>query len=251
MFEGGGAAIFELRVHIKMGVRRILRRGPAMVVTQDDIVELLEWRKRRLALDGVKYLQVTPVTAKQMVDNAIESCGQTLLDQQPWGKSWHTLNACIYTLQFRHSDFVEEISNLDLRLGTSSTDCMLREASLTQEMNPALRTTTQNGLASPDPLSYGVVPLVGGAGGTARCRLRGTFVNHRRYNFRDASTISPPWSSTRFDRPGTVAGVGFFWAGICERTSFASLQAGCIRRLHAARKLMQEQNRHRTRRRWA
>ena len=207
-FEGGGAAVFELRLNVKQGVRRILRRGPAMVVTQDDIVELLEWRKRRLALDGVRYLQVTPVVAKQMVDSAIERCGQTLLDRQPWGKSWHALNVCVFTLQFRHRDYAEDICDLDLRLGTSSTDCVLREAAPTQEMDPALRATTQNGLESPDYLGLGVVPLVGGAGTNARCRLRGTFVKHRQYNFRDATTISPQHAATRFNRPGTVAGAG-------------------------------------------
>jgi hypothetical protein len=106
VFEGGGAAVIELRLHVKLGVRRILRRGPSMVVTQDDIVELLGWRKKRLALDGVKFLQVTPIVAKQMVDRTIEDCGQTMLDQKPWGKSWNTLNVCIYTLQFRHGDYV-------------------------------------------------------------------------------------------------------------------------------------------------
>ena len=208
MFEGGGSAIFELRMHVKMGVRNILRRGPAMVVNQDDIVELLEWRKQRLALDGVRYLQVTPVVAKQMVDSGIESCGQTLLDRQPWGKSWYALNVCVFTLQFRHRDYAEDIFHLDLRLGTSSTDCMLREAALTQEMNPALRATTQNGHESPDRINLGVVPLVGGAGTNARCRLRGTVVKHRHYHFRDATTISHQRAATRFDRPGTVAGEG-------------------------------------------
>jgi hypothetical protein len=209
MFEGGGAAIFELRVHVQLGVRRVLRRGPAMVVRQDNIVELLEWRKKRLALDGVKFLQVTPIVAKQMVDTAIESCGQTLLDQQPWGKSWHALNQCIFTLQFRHDDYADDICNLDLRLGTSSADCVLREASLTQSMNPALRTTTQNGKKSYDALGLGVVPLVGGAGGHARARLRGTFVSFRNYNYRDATNIaSPELSSTSLGRPGTVAGEG-------------------------------------------
>jgi hypothetical protein len=32
--------------------------------------------------DGVKFLQVTPIVAKRLVDSAIESCGQTLLDKQ-------------------------------------------------------------------------------------------------------------------------------------------------------------------------
>lgn len=208
-FEGGGAAIFELRVHVKLGVRRILRRGPAMVVRQGDVMELLAWRKKRLALDGVKFLHVTPVLAKQMVDGAISACGQTLLDQQPWGKSWHALNACIFTLQFRHDDYSKDLKGLDLRLGTSSTECVLRNASVTQALSPALRATTQNGRKCVDTFSLGVVPLVGGVGGNARCRLRGTFVSDRRYNFRDATNISPqPSSASPFGRPGTVAGEG-------------------------------------------
>ena len=100
----------------------------------------------------------------------------------------------------------DDISNLDLRLGTSSPDCTLREASITQEMNPALRASTQNGRRSRDYVSLGIVPLVGGSGSPARCRLRGTFVNDRRYNFRDATSISLSSSPTPFGRPGTVAG---------------------------------------------
>jgi hypothetical protein len=214
LFEDGGAAILEVRVHVKFGVRRILRRGPALVVKHDDAVELLEWRKQRLALDGVKFLQVTPVMAKKMVDSAIEACGQTMLDQQPWGKSWHTLNACMYTLQFRHKDFTDDLCNLDLRLGTSSVDCALRAASITQEMTPALRSTTQSGRQSTDSLSMGIVPLVGGAGVHARARLRGSVISDRRYNFRDATNITPK-PSIVFGRPGTVAGGCCTKAGPC------------------------------------
>jgi hypothetical protein len=57
-FEGGGGAMFEVRVHVKTGVKRILRRGPSIVMSQKDTVETLEWRKKRLSMDGIKYLQV-------------------------------------------------------------------------------------------------------------------------------------------------------------------------------------------------
>jgi len=164
IFEDGGVAIFELRVHVQTGVRRALQRGPALFVKQDDILELLEWRKKRLLPDGVKFLQVTPIVAKQLVDSAIESCGQTLLDKQPWGQSWNALNACIMLLQFRHDDYAAQISTMDYRLGTSSTECFLREPAITQKMNPALRSTTQNGYKSDAEAGLGVVPLVGGAG---------------------------------------------------------------------------------------
>jgi hypothetical protein len=50
--------MFEVRLHVKTGVRRIIRRGPSVLMTQKDTVETLEWRKKRLGLDGIKYLQV-------------------------------------------------------------------------------------------------------------------------------------------------------------------------------------------------
>jgi hypothetical protein len=235
IFEDGGVAIFELRVHVQTGVRRALQRGPALSVKQDDILELLEWRKKRLMPDGVKFLQVTPIVAKQLVDSAIESCGQTLLDKQPWGQSWNALNACIMLLQFRHADYAAQISTMDYRLGTSSTECFLREPAITQKMNPALRSTTQNGYKSDAEAGLGVVPLVGGAGTPtasvrtclytylnlthsqglcaivgvpARAKLRGTVVPFRNYNMRDVDAMMPPPSCASFSRTTTVSRQG-------------------------------------------
>jgi hypothetical protein len=58
-FEGGGCAVFEARVHVKHGLQRISRRGPSAVVGQEDIVSAVQWRKERLARDGIKYQQVS------------------------------------------------------------------------------------------------------------------------------------------------------------------------------------------------
>ena len=59
-FECGGCAVFEARVHVKHGLQRISRRGPSAVVGQEDIVYAVQWRKERLARDGIKYQQVSP-----------------------------------------------------------------------------------------------------------------------------------------------------------------------------------------------
>jgi hypothetical protein len=55
------------------------------------------------------------VVAKRLIDSAIDSCGQTLIDKEPWGASWYALNLCLFTLQFRHSELVDDLKSLDLR----------------------------------------------------------------------------------------------------------------------------------------
>jgi hypothetical protein len=61
------------------------------------------------------FVQVSPVVAKRLIDDAIDSCGQTLIDREPWGASWYALNMCLFTLQFRHPDLASELQSLDLR----------------------------------------------------------------------------------------------------------------------------------------
>ncbi len=65
--------------------------------------------------DFTPFLQVSPVVAKRIIDSAIDSCGQTLIDKEPWGASWYALNLCLFTLQFRHTELVDDLKSLDLR----------------------------------------------------------------------------------------------------------------------------------------
>lgn len=119
-FVEGGGCIIEVVADVRCGIKKILRRGPNIKVNQSDASELRQWRSERLKADGLKYMQVDPVLVKKVLDNLSESCGQTLIDKEIWGQSWNTLNLCIYTLQFRHPDLVDEIRLLDLTRGTSS-----------------------------------------------------------------------------------------------------------------------------------
>ena len=43
IFEDGGVAIFELRVHVQIGIRRALQLGPALFVKQDGLPGLRGW----------------------------------------------------------------------------------------------------------------------------------------------------------------------------------------------------------------
>lgn len=119
-FEEGGGCIIEVVSNVRVGVLRVLRRGPSVKIDQSDTMETREWRTKRLKLEGLRYLQVDIIQAKKVLDNLIESCGQTLIDKEMWGQSWNTLNLCIYTLQFRHPDLVDAMRFLDLTRGSSS-----------------------------------------------------------------------------------------------------------------------------------
>lgn len=132
-FVEGGGCIIEVVADVRRGITRILRRGPSIKVDEGDASELRRWRGERLKADGLKYMQMDPVLVKKALDNLTESCGQTLIDKEIWGQSWNCLSLCIYTLQFRHPDLVDEIRSLDLTRGTSSLSAKVGQPSLNLE----------------------------------------------------------------------------------------------------------------------